>query len=298
MTPKERYRVWATATPELPLCFQPWYLDAVAEGGIWDVTLLENAGVVAGVWPYFLKRKFGLPYLTMPHFVKWMGPWLPPDPHRRLGEMYEMVELLRRQLPKVLRMSIDCHPDFQSWLPLYWAGFRQTTRYTYILPLSGDYEAGFNRNIRRNIKKAKAELSISTEGTFDEFYRLHCLSFQRQGKELPYSRALLERHLLALQQHHAARTFFARDAQDRLHSTALLSWDAGRAYYHLSGDDPELRSSGAGILLVQHAMQWSARELRVPVFDFEGSMLPQVEAVRRQFGATPLPYHRIWKNRV
>lgn len=295
MTQKERYRAWAAATAELPLCFQPWYLDAVTEGGVWDVALLESNGAVVGVWPYFLKRKFGLPYISMPHFVKWMGPWLPPDPARRLGDAYEIVEKLRLQLPKTFKISIDCHPDFQNWLPLYWAGFRQTTRYTYTLDLSGDYEAGFNRNMRRNIKKAEAELAVSTEGAFDEFYRLNRLSFQRQGKEPAYSRTLLERHIHSLQQNQAVQIFFVRDAQARLHSTAALTWDTGRAYYHLSGDDPELRNSGAGILLVKHAMQWAARELRVPVFDFEGSMMPQVEAIRRQFGAGPMPYHRVWK---
>ncbi|MBE2206597.1 MAG: GNAT family N-acetyltransferase [Saprospiraceae bacterium] len=295
MTPKERYRAWAAATAELPLCFQPWYLDAVTEGGVWDVALLESNGAVVGVWPYFLKHKFGLPYITMPHFIKWMGPWLSPDPARRLGDAYEIVEKLRLQLPKTFKISIDCHPDFQNWLPLYWAGFRQTTRYTYTLDLSGDYEAGFNRNMRRNIKKAEAELAVSTEGAFDEFYRLNRLSFQRQGKEPTYSRTLLERHIHSLQQNQSVQIFFARDAQKRLHSTAALTWDTGRAYYHLSGDDPELRNSGAGILLVKHAMQWAARELQVPVFDFEGSMMPQVEAIRRQFGAEPMPYHRVWK---
>jgi hypothetical protein len=295
MSPRDRYRAWAAAVPELPLCFQPWYLDAVTEGGVWDAALVETNGTVLGVWPYFLKRKFGLPYITMPHFVKWMGPWLPPDPVRRLGDVYEIVEKLRLQLPKVFRISIDCHPDFQNWLPLHWAGFRQTTRYTYTLNLSGDYEAGFNRNMRRNIKKAEAAITISSEGAFDEFYRLNRLSFQRQGQEPPFSRSLLERHIHALQDHQAVQLFFARDAQGRLHSAAALTRDAGRAYYHLSGDDPELRSSGAGILLVKHAMQWAAQEWQAPVFDFEGSMLPAVEAIRRQFGAAPLPYHRVWK---
>lgn len=295
MTQKERYRAWATATPALPLCFQPWYLDAVTEGGVWDVAMLESHGTVQGVWPYFLKRRFGLSYISMPHFVKWMGPWMPPDPVFRLSEAYEVVEKLWLQLPKVLKISIDCHPDFRNWLPLYWAGFRQTTRYTYTLDLSGDYEAGFNRNMRRNIKKAEAELSVSTEGNFDELYRLNRLSFQRQGKEPAYSHALLERHLESLTQQRAVQLFFVRDATGRLHSTAALTWDAGRAYYHLSGDDPALRHSGAGILLVKQAIQWAAQVLRVPVFDFEGSMMPQVEAIRRQFGAGPMPYHRVWK---
>ncbi len=297
MSAKDRYRQFAASCSELPLCFQPWYLDAVTDGGDWDVALSEDKDRVMGVWTYFLKRKFGLPYITMPHFTKWMGPWLVPDARRRLTDEHRIIDSLRVQLPRAWKITVDCHPDLGNWLPLYWAGFRQTTRYTYILNLGDrdEVQNGFNRNVQRNIRKAVASISVSQEGNLQEFYALLRMSFERQGKPLPYSFVQLQRHLESLLEHGAARLFFARNPAGDLCSVAALTWDQQRAYYHLSGDDPAQRAGGSGILLVWEALRYACETLRVPLFDFEGSMIPTVEAVRRNFGAAQQPYFRIWK---
>ncbi len=298
MTPQERYRHFANESAELPLCFQPWYLDAVADGGLWDVALVEEKGHIRAVWPYFLKKKYGLPYITMPLFTKWMGPWLVPStPYHRLTEQHRWIEALYKQLPRVVKMTVDCHPDSQNWLPLYWAGLRQTTRYTYVLDLKDpeQLQTGLNRNVQRNIRKARHAIAVSGEGSIQEFYEINRMSFQRQGIPLPYTFEQMHRHLESLQQRQAVQLFFARNAKGRLCSVAALTWDNRRAYYHLSGDDPLFRDSGSGILLIWEALQYAVEALKVPIFDFEGSMIPSVEAVRRSFGAVQQPYFRLWK---
>jgi len=297
MSAEDRYRQFAQQSPTLPLCFQPWYLDAVTEEGRWGVVLAENNGAIRGVWPYFLKRKFGIAYITMPHFTKWMGPWLVPDTARRLNEEHRLIEELRSQLPKVARIQINCHPELRNWLPLYWTGFRQTTLYTYTLDITdlGHLQHGMNRNIARNIKKAAEVVQVSPDGSFEAFFEINRLSFLRQQLEPAFSLTKMKTHLEALQQHHAVRLFFARDAQGRLHGAAALTWDRERAYYHLSGDDPALRGSGAGILLIWEAIKFAHETLGLKTFDFEGSMMPSVEALRRQFGAVQEPYFRVWR---
>jgi hypothetical protein len=297
MSAEDRYRQFAAQSPTLPLCFQPWYLDAVTEEGEWKVLLAEDKGEIQGVWPYFLKRKFGIPYIAMPHFTKWMGPWLVPDADRRLTEEHRLLDALLAQLPTAAQIQVNCHPDLCNWLPLYWKGFRQTTRYTYTLDITdlARVQEGINRNIARNIKKAEAVVEISREGSLEAFFEINRLSFLRQKLEPTFTLAKMRRHLNALEQHNAVRLFFARDAQGRLHSAAALTWDQRRAYYHLSGDDPALRSSGAGILLIWEAIQFAHETLQLEIFDFEGSMMPSVEAVRRQFGAVQQPYFQVWR---
>ena len=105
----------------------------------------------------------------------------------------------------------------------------------------------------------------------------------------------MQRHDAALAAHGARQLFRAVDAEGRTHSAAYLVWDRQAAYYHLSGDDPSLRASGAGLLLVWEAIRYSSEVLGLQCFDFEGSMLPGVEQVRVSFGAVQTPYFHVWK---
>jgi hypothetical protein len=63
----------------------------------------------------------------------------------------------------------------------------------------------------------------------------------------------------------------------------------------MAGDDPALRHSGAGILLAWEAIRYTHEVLKLPIFDFAGSMILPIERVRRQFGALQKPYFRVQK---
>jgi hypothetical protein len=81
---------------------------------------------------------------------------------------------------------------------------------------------------------------------------------------------------------------FAVDEADRVHAVTYAVWDENGAYYLLGGGHPELRSSGAGSLLMWEAIM-RARAV-TDVFDFEGSMLKPVERFFRAFGGCQTPY--------
>lgn len=297
MPGQDLYRQFCSDIPNLPVFAQPWFLDAVCEGGEWGAAVVRQGTQWAAAMPYFLKSKGPFRYLTMPHFCKHLGPCLHPD-FRELKHEHKFYGQLIDQLPAVHAIKQEFHPSVTNWLPFYWQGYRQTTRYTYQLDLSAGLDsvcAGFNRNVRRNIKKAGKELNIRQDMAPEDFFRINQLSFSRQGLPAPYSRDLFLRHDAALAEHRARHIFFAEDARGRIHSAAYLIRDGQAGYYHLSGDDPELRGSGAGLLLAWEAIRYTQEALQLPTFDFEGSMMPNVEAIRRQFGARQVPYFRVWK---
>ena len=91
-----------------------------------------------------------------------------------------------------------------------------------------------------------------------------------------------------------ARCFLV-DELGRVHSVAYLIWDATTAYFLLAGDDPALRTSGAGVLLAWECIRYASAVLKLDCFDFEGSMLPGVERIRVRFGAVQTPYFFVWK---
>lgn len=288
---KETYREFCKTEEKLPIFFQDWYLDAVCQEGRWDAAVVEQTGDVIAVMPYFLKKKAIFQYITVPMFVKMMGPYLIEE-YRSLKYEHQLYKKLLEQLPKVDAFKQHFHYSVTNWLPFYWAGYQQTTRYSYLLDLQDidQVQKGFNRNIRRNIKKAQQQLRVVHDLSIEDFYQLNKLSFDRQGIPIPYSFEQFRRHDEALAQHHARQLFFAVDENDRIHSASYLIWDKVSSYYHLSGDDPELRDSGAGILLIWKAIQFTKNQLGLSTFDFEGSMMKNVEAIRRQFGAKQVPY--------
>lgn len=291
-------RFCAAAPADFPLFMQPWYLDAVCTGGHWDAVVVEKDGHVIAVWPYFLKKKAGMTYVAMPPLARMMGPYLLPE-YRNPRHESRLLEALFDQMPQLSAFEQDLNYTTTNWLPMYWRGFRQTTRYTYQIDLSdmdrvwksvaSDYR---NQKIPRAQERVKVQHNVSPA----DFLRVHNLSFTRQSLEAPISEAFFSNLDGVLASHNARLMLGAVDVETgALHSVAYLVWDKQRAYYLLAGDDPGLRQSGAGILLMWEAIRYTAEVLKLPIFDFAGSMIKPIERVRRQFGAQQQPYFRIWR---
>ncbi len=292
------YRAFCHTAPDLPVFAQPWYLDACAAGGAWDAVLARENGRVVAAWPYFHKRRGPWCYATMPPFVKWLGPYLLPelrtDPRREAAALAALLA----QLPRLAAFKQNCYPTLADAQLLRAQGFGQTTAYTYRLGPLRDLarvEAGLHQGIRRDIRQARRKVRVVHDLGLATFWAVNRLSFARQGLAVPYSEAQFRRLDGALAAQGARQLFFAVDAQGRVHSVAYLIWDATTAYYHLAGDDPALRTSGAGILLAWECIRYASEVLGLNCFDFEGSMLPGVARVRARFGAVQTPYFFVWK---
>jgi len=298
MVAKAHYRDFCRAAPDVPVFAQPWYLDACAAEGAWDVVLAREAGRVVAALPYFYKQKGPFRYVTMPLFVKMLGPYLLPEFRGVLPKEHALLADLIKQLPDFAAFKQNFHPSVSNWLPFYWRGFRQTTYYTYRLhglQQLPDVAAGLSTGIRRDIRLARQRVRVVHDLPLSTFYAVNRLSFDRQGLRPPYSEAQFQRLDAALAAQNARQLFFAVDDQDRVHSVVYLIWDATTAYFLLAGDDPALRASGAGILLAWEAIRYASEVLGLSCFDFEGSMLPGVERVRVRFGAVQTPYFFVWK---
>ncbi|WP_373549664.1 GNAT family N-acetyltransferase [Haliscomenobacter sp.] len=293
---KAQYQQFCQSEPGLPIFFQDWYLDAVCQEGEWGVATVEEGGKVKGIWTYFMKQKMGFKYVTMPNFVKFMGPYLPGNPSTT--EQHQILAKLLAQIPRVASIKQDFHYSITNWLPLYWQNFQQTTRYTYLLNVSDLQKVldEINRNIRRNIKKASEQITIEHWDDPERFYVVNKMSFDRQNIPIPYTLEQFLHHDAALNEHKQRKLFFAVDQLGQLHGASYVIWDDQVAYYHLAGDNPQFRQHGAGILLIWEAIQFLHNELGLKTLDFEGSMIKNVEAIRRQFGAIQTPYFSVSKN--
>ena len=275
---------------------QPWWLDAVAPGA-WSAVEIRRGGELKARLPYVVDRRMGLTLLRQPLLTPFLGPWIRPSEGKyatQLAHQKELYTELIEQLPAHDYFSQHFHYSVENWLPFYWKGFQQTTRYTYVIDNLTDLDyiwLEFQENIRREIRKASKRLRVHSEYGIDKFLEVNELTFSRQGLPLPYSRAFVRRLDDACSARSARKIFFAEDDGGRVHAAAYIVWDERSAYYLMGGGDPELRTSGATSLVLWEAIKFSHQVSRR--FDFEGSMIEPVERFFRAFGARQVPYFSV-----
>lgn len=303
VTNKERYAALCAQEASICVYDQPWWMDAVCGAKNWDVLLYEKNGNILGTLPYYVREKLGLRYITQPPFTQHNGPWIkyPPQQTESKRISYER-EVLDGLMEQVERLGV-CHyqqqfsPKLTNWLPLYWRGYQQTTRYTYRLPDIHDPEAlfaAFQHNKRKNINKAlKQDFQIGFDLSAEEFYAHHKASLAKQGQPISYSFDLFQKMYQAAYQNNGGRTIWLRDGDGTLLCALFNLWDKQWGYDLISAIDPATRSTGAPDLLVYRMIEFLSG--KVPGYDFEGSMIEGVEESFRHFGATQTPYFSIHK---
>ena len=297
----DKYRTLCTQELSIPLFSQAWWLDATAGEGAWDVALVEKGGGIVAAMPYVPRQRYGFTLLGQPALTQTLGPWLRETEGKsatRLAQHKDWLQALIAQLPPFAHFTQNWHWQMSNWLPFYWAGFQQTTRYTYILQeLSDEQELwqGLQENIRREIKKAgnRLQLRVRDDLAVDDFLVLNRMTFARQDMALPYTEAFVHKLDQACVARQARKIFIAEDEQGRRHAGVYIVWDGNSAYYLMGGGDPELRNSGATSLCMWEAIKFAATVTKR--FDFEGSMIEPVEKFFRAFGAQQTPYFTVSK---
>ena len=295
---KHKYKEIASSEI-IRLFSQPHWLDAVCGEDSWDAVVLENNGVSVAAMPFYLEVKYGLRFISQPLLTQSLGPWLSPYEgkyHKQLSRQKRLINLLIEELPSFDYFCQNFHYSITNWLPFYWKGFQQVTRYTYVLEDLSDTDfvwSRFRENIRREIRKASKKLVIRTDLGIEKFLDLNLMTFKRQGIRPPYSRKFVNRLDFTCKKQGSRKIFFAEDSDGNVHSAIYIVWDKHSAYYLMGGADPALRSSGATSLLMWEAIQHAATVTQK--FDFEGSMIESVERFFRAFGARQVPYFQISK---
>lgn len=297
MTNKEKYRELCRRETTIPLFQTDWWLDCVC-GSQWDVCLVDKGNTIVAALPYHTKTKLGLKLLTHPHLTQHLGPWFKPQQvkySKFLGKQKDYIEELVQQLPDFDYFNQNWSYQYTNWLPFFWLGFKQTTRYTYVLEDLTDLDkvwGGFESKVRGDIRKAeKNDVKIDHSASFSEFMELNKLVFKRQGLELPYKESFVNELIDKALSRKQCKWFVAKDGNGQNHAGVLIVWDENSAYYIMGGGDPELRNSGATSLCMWEAIRFASTVTRS--FDFEGSMIEPIERFFRGFGAKQKSYFSV-----
>jgi len=299
---KEKYRLLSTDETTIPIFSRAWWMDAVCGEENWDVLLVEKNGEIIASMPYYKKKKYGLTAITQPPLTQTNGMWIKylhaQSVEKRLSYekkvMNDMIDLL-------LGINVDWfsqnfHYSITNWLPFYWRGFQQTTRYTYVIPNINTIDldelfSRFSHAKRKNIKRAESMVEIKLGLSSQDFYNHHKMTLAKQGEAISYSFNTFNRIYNATVQREHGQTIYAIDKLGQIHSALFVIWDENSAYDLISTIDPDLRDSGSVSLLIREIIKFVSA--RTTHFDFEGSMIEGVENSFRQFATVQKPYFNI-----
>lgn len=299
---KKTYRECCKLHPSIPLFNQAWWLDAVCGDDNWNVVLAEKNESVVGALPFIQLKKGWFKIISMPALTQTMGPWINypvnTDESSKLSFDKKVMSELITQLPPFDYFHQNFHFTLENWLPFFWQKFKQTTRYTYQLQNTSDLDLLWNeleKSAKKNINKAKSS-GIEIE-EFDDptlFYKINALTFSNQNISVPYSKKLIASVYKASVANNAGKMYLAKDRDGNIHSVGMIVYDTSHCYLILGSSDPALRKSGAEYLLYWNMIQFASSNNLI--FDFEGSMMENIEIRNRSFGAIQQAYFSVTKS--
>jgi lipid II:glycine glycyltransferase (peptidoglycan interpeptide bridge formation enzyme) len=299
MTNKQKYREFCKKEKNIPIFSKDWWFDAVCGEDNWDVILFEKGGEIWASWPYYKTKKTIFNVITMPKLTQTMGIYIkyPPNQkyYKKLSWEKEIISKMIKKLPKIDMFSQKFDYSFTNWLPFYWAGFEQTTRYTYVIENLDitDLEKNFETDIRRRRRKAlKVGVEVFESNDIEKFYELNKMTFERQNITIPYSFEFVRNLYEQCKENGSVKMYFAK-YQNEVIAANFLVYDDNSVYYLLGGINPDKKDLGGMDLIQFESIKFAFENGKR--FDFEGSMIESIEKYFRSFGAIQKPYFGISK---
>jgi hypothetical protein len=302
VSPKDEYRTLCQTEESIPVFSRDWWLDAVCGINKWDVILIKEKDKIKAALPFYLLRPH---IISMPFYTQTMGVWfaLHSDDTKTISAQEHRQSICNQIIEQLKPHKIfwqNFHYDFTDWLPFYWSGYTQTTRYTYLLKDLRNVDRiwdNMSQHTRRNIKKAIEKFHITVKQGIPvyDFMRVYSQTFERQREKNTQDTEVMKRLIEVCRARNQGELWGGYDPKGQLHAAVFIVWQKQSAYYLAGGGATELRQSGAHSLVLWEAIQHVAGYS--DVFDLEGSMLPGVERFFREFGGIQTPYFSIKKGK-
>ncbi len=258
------------------------------------VGIVDKSGSIQGGFCYFKGKKLGKSIVGTPQFFAHNGLFY-KNPAKTQANRNTFDKKVMKAIEKYLSeqktlfISLGFPSHIKDVQPFIWRGFNVSLKYTYQLDLKNNPEqllAEFSPERRKNITKAeKDQIEVKKSENPTLVAELVVQSIQR--KEAPVDQVLLKKIIFELLGTELAYAFVAYQNQQPA-ATVFIVHDKHCAYYLFGGFDASNKHQGAGALCMWHAIQY-AQTLGINTFDFEGSMLPEVEKYFRGFGGELKP---------
>ena len=264
--------------------------------GLQVLAVYDKSDALAAVQVLYQARIRGVMSLSTPPFCPWTGPFIAPKSQKAVAELGVRKRLLEAIASALLDqgkplINVVIGPGWEDVQPLVWAGFQASPKYTYQIDLTrgeDDLLAAMDSK-RRNQGKKGGEAG----------YKLQPVPVSELA---PVARTHLESKN-AFHEPEAFAGLFALEKSgliglgvfkgEELHSWFIFQQDTHAVYYLFGGAGTAGRGdtgSWGMWTCIRHFKQAG-----IPLFDFEGSMIPEIERYFRSFGGTLVTHFAIEK---
>lgn len=278
---------------------EPWWLDATAPGQ-WEEVSIQSGGETIARLPFTLEGQSKNRRLTQPALTQTLGPWLKDTGAgyaKALGRTNQLLAELIDALPPHDSFYQVFPPEMTNWLPFYWSGYTETTRYTYQIRLDASLDVILSEMDKRNrsqLRKAERTLAAQVEDDLETFLALNRSTFERQGRAVPYSDEFVNQIDEAVVKNASRSIVIARDQSTGVPHAGIYMVHYGNVTHSLmSGVDEALRDQNGMIIA-----RWKAIEIargRSSILDLQGSMMKSIERRNRNYGAHQVPIMAVSK---
>ncbi len=265
--------------------------------------IYERNDKLIGGFSLYKENKFGFRICRNPPFTPYIGPFLQieaKNPVSIMSKWKEVAGLISQAIEKLSYsiVSTSLNRNIIDTQPFIWRKFKVIPGYTYILDLNKsikDIWEEMSPERRNDINKGIRDgLVVRQIDNFEIVNSLVIKTFSRQEKKI--NGYYLNRILFNFANNTNSFAYAAfRDSVPL--SAALCVYDKNTAYYLLGGYDYENKHHGAGALVIWESIKY-AKSIGLKEFDFEGSMVPQIERYFRGFGGRLTPYFRVNKAKL
>lgn len=279
-------------TQKLPLQLWSSPMASRVYGRTLNVVCFDRQGRPTGVWVCPLdgeaapavRRIFRL----LPYASPWVDPALHPvDRHRVVASMTSMV------MSHVESVELPMDPRFDEVAALLEAGADVVCRHTRMLDIDVGEDVGveYRPTTRNHIRAAEKRHTV-------EMMPPESFEFARAIVGQPTAAmAARRRSGLVISRQNATLCLGAVDHDGVCRGQVFVLCSADTAILMHSWFD-RTGTRGVPSLLVDAAIRRAASELKTPVFDFEGSVIPSIDRFMAGFGARATPYpHMRWQRR-
>lgn len=260
--------------------------------------IFDNDQKLVAAFYLYKTKMFGLTYYKNPPYTPHIGLCYKNKSSNKanaltfdkniITELADFIASLKSGL-----FTLAMPADLTDAQPFIWKKFKTIPNYTYHLNLNLSSEqllqnmASDKQNSLKKAEKDGIQTMLTTDYAIVE--QLILKTFSRKQKSV--DAAFVNKILFKFSNPENSFAFVSYLNKKPI-STAFCLIDNNTCYYLLGGYDNENKHQGAGVSVIWHAIQY-AKEKRLTIFDFEGSMLPEVEKFFRGFGGDLVPYYTI-----
>lgn len=291
-----------SSSPQGSIFAESWYIDAILPE--WHAILVYDGESLQAVMPLYISRRHFMKYSLQPILAKYWGLIFADRSFKNTYEEYswkkKVTDAAAAAIPAdLMRIVAYFHPVFDYGLPFRNNGFSLETRYTYRLNLDKEtpLRKDFAEAVMKKVNKAvKAGYEVRNESSVETLMSL-IEKNAKSGKSVlapSYYQVFRSMAAKAYTRSQAFTKTVLDQEGNRIASSILLR--DSRCTYFLSGlVDPAFRQTGAVPLMVTEIL--AETQNHAAGFDFLGSMTESIETFNRSFGARPVPYLAVSKNK-